>query len=296
MPGSRHPSTLSSHRVPQTAAYTVLALLAFAANSLLCRLALSSGGIDPASFTAIRLGSGAAVLLLLVRLRPNRSTSATPSWPSAGLLALYAVPFSFAYRQLTAGTGALLLFAAVQLTMILGGIRRGRWPTPSQWLGLVIAFAGLTYLLLPGLAAPAPGAAALMLLAGLSWGLYSLRGQARTDPLAQTADNFMRAIPWALGLSLVALPHLTVDVRGVALASVSGAIASGLGYVLWYRALPYLAPVLASMVQLTVPPLAAAGGLAFAGEPLTFRLVGASTIILGGIAIALWPGTSPAAN
>jgi drug/metabolite transporter (DMT)-like permease len=229
-------------------------------------------------------------------MRTGRSTSATPSWASAALLALYAVPFSFAYRQLTAGTGALLLFAAVQLTMILGGIRGGRWPTPSQWLGLGIAFSGLTYLVLPGLAAPSPQGTALMLLAGLSWGLYSLRGRASTDPLAQTAGNFTRAIPWAIGLSVVALPHLTVDLRGVWLASLSGAIASGLGYVLWYRALPQLAPVVASMVQLIVPPLAALGGLALVGEPLTYRLVLATTVILGGIAVALWPAAPPAAT
>jgi drug/metabolite transporter (DMT)-like permease len=290
------PSTLTLRRVLQTAAYTVLALLAFAANSLLCRLALTSGSIDPASFTAIRLATGAAVLLVLVRMRADRSRSATPSWVSAALLALYAVPFSFAYRKLTAGTGALILFAAVQLTMILGGIRGGRWPTPSQWLGLVIAFTGLTYLVLPGLAAPSPQATTLMLLAGMAWGLYSLRGRTRTDPLAQTAGNFTRAIPWALGLSLVALPHLTVDARGVWLASLSGALASGLGYVLWYRALPHLSPALASLVQLTVPPLAAVGGLAFVGEPLTSRLILASAIILGGIAIALWPGAARAAT
>jgi drug/metabolite transporter (DMT)-like permease len=285
----------SISHVLQTAAYTVLALLAFAGNSLLCRLALTSGGIDPASFTAIRLATGAAVLVVLVRLRADRSRSATPSWVSAALLALYAVPFSFAYRRLTAGTGALLLFAAVQITMILGGIRAGRWPTASQWAGLVIAFTGLAYLVLPGLAAPSPQAAILMLLAGMSWGVYSLRGRVRTDPLAQTADNFARAIPLALGLSLVASPQLTADVHGVLLASVSGAIASGLGYVLWYHALPHLSPVVASMVQLAVPPLAAIGGLAFVGEALTYRLILASAIILGGIAIALWPGARPRA-
>jgi drug/metabolite transporter (DMT)-like permease len=281
--------------VPRTAPYTVLALIAFAANSLLCRLALTGGGIDPASFTVIRLATGAAVLLALVRMRSGRPISATPSWASAALLALYAVPFSFAYRQLTAGTGALLLFAAVQLTMILGGIRGGRWPRPRQWLGLWIALSGLTYLVLPGLAAPSPQGAGLMLLAGVSWGLYSLRGRASTDPLAQTAGNFIRAIPWALGLSTVALPHLTVDARGVWLASLSGAIASGLGYVLWYRALPQLTPVIASLVQLIVPPLAALGGLAFVGEPLTYRLVLATAVILGGIAVALWPAASTAA-
>jgi drug/metabolite transporter (DMT)-like permease len=271
----------------QTAAFTLLALVAFAANSLLCRLALASGSIDPTSFTTIRLVTGALVLVGLVRFR-NRPPSSTASWTSATMLVLYAVPFAFAYRQLTAGTGALLLFGAVQVTMILGGARAGRRPTPGQLLGLVLAFGGLLYLVLPGLAAPPPGAALLMLIAGMSWGLYSLRGRAVTDPLAQTAANFLRAVPWALLISLLSfsLSHIVLEAQGALLAAASGALASGLGYVIWYRALPGLSPIVASMVQLAVPPLAATGGILLLGETLTLRLLFASIAILGGIAVA----------
>ncbi len=275
------------------AVYTALALIAFAANSLLCRLALAQGSIDPATFTAIRLGAGAVTLWLLVRFRRQPAAAATPSWGAAVLLCLYAVPFSFGYRQLTTGTGALLLFGAVQITMILGGLRQGRSPAAGQWLGLVMAGGGLVYLVLPGLAAPPVGAAALMLIAGMSWGLYSLRGRAVADPLGQTAANFLRSIPLVLLVLLVSWGSLTFEPGGALLAILSGALASGVGYVLWYRALPGLPPIVASLVQLAVPPLAAAGGIAALGEPLTSRLMAASALILGGIAVALIRHTHP---
>ncbi len=267
----------------------MLALIAFAANSLLCRMALTSSAIDPASFTTIRLSAGALVLGMLSQLRSNRSP-ARPSWPAAGMLALYAICFSFAYRHLTAGTGALLLFGAVQLTMITGGIRAGKRPTLPQWLGLLVALGGLVYLVFPGLAAPPFAAAALMIGAGLSWGVYSLLGRSSSDPLAQTTTNFVRALPLVAVVSLATLSGASMDLRGALLAAASGALASGLGYVLWYRALPSLAPVVASMVQLAVPPLAALGGVTLIREPLTQRLVCASIIVLGGIVAAIWPG------
>lgn len=273
---------------------TGLALCAFAANSLLCRLALLDGSIDPASFTSIRLFAGAITLMLL-----GRSTGSPPvaqGWTGAALLALYAVPFAFAYHYLGAGTGALLLFAAVQSTMILGSYRGGQPLDPMQWSGLLVAFAGLVYLVLPGVHAPSPLGTGLMLIAGAAWGLYSLRGRsAGSSALALTRSNFIRATPMAFAVSIVTAPLMTITPHGALLAVASGALASGLGYVIWYRVLPELAPATASVVQLSVPPLAAAGGILFLGEQLTTRLAIASAVVLGGIAITLTarqrPGT-----
>jgi drug/metabolite transporter (DMT)-like permease len=264
---------------------TILALLAFAANSLLCRLALLDGAIDPASFTTIRLASGALTLLLLLRTlqQPERA-----SWISGLLLALYAVPFAFAYRYLSAGTGALLLFGAVQSTMILGSYRLGKRLSVLQWSGLLLAFGGLVYLVLPGVHAPSPIGTGLMLVAGAAWGLYSLRGRAAgSAALALTASNFLRAAPMGLAVSLIAAGSMHVTPHGALLAIASGALASGLGYVIWYRVLPDLAPATASVVQLSVPPLAAVGGILFLGEGLSSRLAIASAVVLGGIALTL---------
>jgi drug/metabolite transporter (DMT)-like permease len=267
---------------------TLLALAAFAANSLLCRLALREGAIDPASFTAIRLLSGAIVLALLLRAGNRAPLFAAGSWASAAYLALYAIPFALAYRNLTAGTGALLLFGAVQCTMILGGYREGHRLSGGQWVGLVIAFGGLVYLVAPGVSAPAPGGAALMTLAGLAWGIYSLRGRgAGQAALPQTAGNFARATPLAIVVCLLTLPGLFATANGVLLAVLSGALASGLGYVIWYRVLPGLTPVAASVVQLAVPLLAAAGGIGLLGERVTLRLGIATVLVLGGIAFTL---------
>lgn len=278
-----------------TAIVTGLALLAFAANSLLCRLALSTGAIDPASFTGVRLLTGAATLLLLTR--PQRSTrpDAERSWTSAAMLFLYAVPFSYAYVSLGAATGALLLFGAVQLTMIVGAIQRGHHPSAGEWAGLALAFGGLVYLLLPGLTAPPPLGAALMLLAGAAWGVYSLRGQRVRNPLPQTASNFARTAPMVVVLGLVAAPTMHLEFQGVLLAALSGAVASGLGYVAWYRALAELRGVSASVVQLAVPVLAAGGGVLLLGERITSRLLLASLAVLGGIGWALLARPRPAA-
>ncbi|HEV7554063.1 MAG TPA: DMT family transporter [Kofleriaceae bacterium] len=266
-------------------AATAAALVGFAANSLLCRAALGAGSIDAASFTAIRIASGAAILFVLARGVGIRGAG---SWASSASLFGYAAAFSFAYLRLTTATGALILFACVQATMIGWGIVRGHRPAPLEWLGLVIAASGLVVLTLPGLAAPDPIGAALMAGAGICWGVYSLRGRGATRPLAATADNFVRALPLA-ALLAATIPFTGGDVstRGVILAVASGAIASGVGYSLWYLALPALAPARAAILQLTVPVLAATGGAVVLGEAVTTRLAGAAAAILGGVAIAL---------
>lgn len=267
--------------------YTALALIAFAANSVLCRLALSRGAIDPTSFSAVRLLAGAVTLGFLVRISSVSRGPAVPSWTSAALLFLYAVPFSFAYASLSTGTGALLLFGAVQATMILASLGPSERPRAAQWLGLAGAFGGLIYLVLPGVTAPSPGGAALMLLAGVAWGLYTLRGRSVRAPLAQTASNFVRTVPMIVALSLASHRGLQLQPSGVLLAVASGALASGLGYVVWYKALAGLSKVTASVVQLAVPVLAAAGGIVFLGEQVTLRLLVAGLLVLGGISLVL---------
>lgn len=271
----------------RTTLWAALALVAFAANSLFCRLALSQGSIDPASFTTVRLVAGAVTLALLVRLASPAGAPADPSWISAGLLFLYAAPFSFAYGTLTTGTGALLLFGAVQVTMILGALRAGDRPNAAQWLGFGIAFGGLVYLVLPGITAPSPLGASLMLLAGLAWGLYSLRGRGARNPLAQTASNFARTVPMVLALSLIAHSARHFESRGVVLALLSGALASGVGYVVWYQALASLSGITASIVQLAVPVLAAGGGVLLLDERVTLRLGLAALLVLGGVALSV---------
>jgi drug/metabolite transporter (DMT)-like permease len=275
----------------RTALLTFFAMLAFASNSLLCRVALRDTAIDAASFTAIRLVSGALMLALLLRTRGVRPT-AGGSWPMAAMLFAYAVFFSFAYRDLTAATGALLLFGAVQLTMMGYGLWTGERIRGPSLMGLVIALAGLLGLLLPGLAAPPPLAAALMLGAGAAWGVYSLLGRRAGDPTAATAGNFLRTVPFAALLLLAALavkggPE-TVDRVGAFYAVLSGAVTSGLGYVLWYAALPALRATSAATIQLSVPGIAAIGGAVLLAEPITVRLLLSSVAILGGIALTIY--------
>lgn len=268
-------------------ALTGAALFGFAANSILCRTALGDRAIDAASFTAIRIGAGAAVLAVIVALKGARFRGAG-SWPSGAALFAYAAAFSFAYLRLTTATGALILFATVQMTMLGWAVLRGDRPAALEWLGIAIAASGLILLVLPGLAAPDPLGALLMASAGIAWGAYSLRGRGATRPLAATADNFMRAVPFA-ALLLIAIPIAggKVSLEGAVLAIASGAIASGLGYSLWYAALPHLAASHAAIVQLAVPVIAAAGGAVVLGESVTYRLAGATAAILGGIALAL---------
>ncbi|HET9483678.1 MAG TPA: DMT family transporter [Xanthomonadales bacterium] len=276
---------------PRIAALTLLAMAAFAGNSLLCRAALRDTTIDAASFTTIRVVAAAATLLLVLRLR-GAARAGAGDWPSALALFAYAAGFSFAYRSLTAATGALLLFGAVQATMIGRGWVSGERLRPAQAAGLVLAVCGLGGLLLPGISAPPPGGALLMLGAGVAWGIYSLRGRASGDPMAVTAGNFVRAVPLAVLLSLAYAWDASLDRIGVLLAIVSGALASGLGYVVWYTVLPALRATSAATVQLGVPVVAALGGVALLGEPATLRLVLASAAVLGGIAIALRPAVA----
>lgn len=266
---------------------TTLTMMAFAANSLLCRSALRDTGIDAASFTTIRLLSGALMLWWVVRWR-HGSAGIGGNWRSALALFVYAAAFSFAYLGLPAATGALLLFGAVQTTMIGYGLWSGERLRPVQWIGLLAAFSGLVGLLLPGLSAPPLQASALMLSAGVSWGVYSLRGRGAGEPTRATAGNFVRAVPITLVLSALMLNRATLDGAGVALAVASGALASGIGYAIWYSALPALRATSAATVQLSVPVIAALGGVMFLGEALTLRLVLASVAILGGIALVIF--------
>lgn len=271
----------------RTILLTAVAMLAFAANSLLCRLALQRKGIDPASFSSIRLVAGALTLAVIVRARPDRPSPGRTDWLAAAMLFAYVAFFSFAYLSLSAGTGALILFGAVQLTMFSAGLRAGEHFGPIAWTGLVLAVAGLVYLVSPGIAAPPALGAALMAIAGVAWGVYSLRGRAVNDPLAATASNFARAVPLALLLSLLFAASAQGDAGGVALAMASGAVTSGIGYVIWYSALPGLSAMRAATVQLSVPPIAALGGVVFLSEAITPRLAAASAAILGGIALVL---------
>lgn len=262
-------------------------MIAFASNSLLCRLALKQTGIDAASFTFIRIVSGAVVLWLIVKTRKGVRATRGGNWLSALALFAYAAAFSFAYLSLSAGTGALLLFGAVQATMILWGLRQGERLHALQVAGLTIAVSGLVVLVFPGLSAPPLGGSILMLGAGAAWGVYSLRGKAAGDPTGATAGNFLRAVPFATALSVMLLASVRVDRAGIGYAVVSGAITSGLGYVIWYSALPGLKAASAATVQLSVPVLAAAGGILLLGEPLTLRFLFAAITVLSGIALVV---------
>lgn len=283
----------------RTALLTALALTAFAGNSLLCRMALKHTAIDAASFTSLRLASGALVLGLLVALGQRRTPWAAGDWSSALALFVYAAGFSFAYVSLSAATGALLLFGVVQTAMIGWGLWRGERLRPMQWLGLATACAGLVWLLLPGLATPSLAAGGLMGAAGLGWAVYTLRGRtAGGDPTAVTAGNFLRATPLALAVSLAA-PLLGAgaprwDAAGLLLALASGALASGAGYAVWYTALRGLTATRAAILQLSVPALAAAGGVALLGEPLSPGLLMASLAVLGGVLLVILAKAPPA--
>ena len=265
---------------------TTLALLAFAGNSLLCRMALAHTGMDAASFTTVRLISGALVLWLLVVLRSG-SSQVQGSWLSALALFVYAAGFSFAYLQLNTGIGALILFGAVQSGMIGYGLWRGERFSARQWLGLLMACAGLTGLLLPGLSAPPLMGSMLMLTAGFAWAVYSLRGKGAANPLQVTAGNFIRTLPMTLLLSVILFGQLSFGNNGILYAVLSGALTSGVGYAIWYSVLPQLKATTAATVQLTVPVLAAIAGILILSEPLTQRLILASVAILGGIALVV---------
>ena len=270
-------------------------MIAFASNSLLCRAALKDTSIDAASFTSMRLIAGAFALWLVVKMVPARAaqSASAGNWLSAFALFTYAACFSFAYIQLTAATGALLLFGSVQASMIAYGLFKGERLRGQQILGLLSATSGLIALLLPGLAAPPLLSALLMIAAGTAWGVYSLRGKSintaasnvGSDATAVTAGNFLRAVPFALALSVATIASASVDYTGIALAVASGALASGIGYAIWYSALPSLGATTAATVQLSVPLITAIGGILLLGETLTLRLAIAAIAILGGIAL-----------
>ncbi|HVO46615.1 MAG TPA: DMT family transporter [Steroidobacteraceae bacterium] len=270
----------------RTAGATLFALLAFASNSILCRMALRHVHTDPASFTTVRLVAGAATLWILVQVR-GRTRRVGGSWPAALALLAYAVTFSLAYVALPAGTGALLLFGAVQVVMIATGFIAGERINSRIALGWTLAVAGLVLLLLPGIAAPPSLQALSMLAAGVAWGIYSLKGRDSTDALGDTAGNFIRSVPGVLVISMLMWSQRSADAQGIALAAASGAISSGLGYAAWYTALPKLGAIAAANAQLSVPVLAALGGVALFAEPITVRLLVSSLLVLGGTALAI---------
>ncbi len=281
-------------------ALAAIAMIAFAGNSILCRVALETGDIDAVSFTTLRLVSGAIMLSLLVlaKLPAGGGDAAKPGlrnlfgrkgWGTAIALFVYAAGFSYAYIALGAGMGALILFAAVQITMIGAGVWQGERLGRTDWLGIFLASGGLVYLLLPGVHGPPLTAALLMAVAGIAWGVYSLMGRGVSNPTLNTAVNFLRAVPFTLALSILSFADLGLNFRGALLAVASGALTSGLGYVIWYAALRNLTAVQASVLQLTVPPLAALGGVLLLGEQLGMRLVLSSLLILGGVALTIRP-------
>ena len=272
---------------------TATALIAFAANSMLCRAALREGHVDAASFTLVRLLTGAVAMSVLARLSPS-STRSAGNWTSAFALFVYAAAFSFAYLALPAGIGALLLFGTVQLTMIGAGLFMRERLGILQWTGLLLAMAGLCGLLVPGSSAPSTGACALMTLAGVAWGVYSLRGRSSSNPLHTTAGNFLRAAPLAAGLCAVALAirgSMTLDTAGIAYAAASGVLASGLGYAIWFAALRGLRSTEAAVVQLSVPVIAMVGGIVLLQEAPTLRGCTSAFAVLGGISSVILGGT-----
>jgi drug/metabolite transporter (DMT)-like permease len=263
-------------------------MVAFAGNSLLCRLALRDASIDPASFTSVRLLSGALTLLFIVMLtRRRHALPRNGGWISSFVLVFYAITFSYAYVSLSAGAGALILFGSVQGTMIAVGLWRGDRPGGLEWLGWLIAFGGMTWLVLPGAAAPPAGGALLMAAAGVGWGFYSLRGQSESDPIASNATNFLLSIVFVALLTALTWSSAELTTRGIVIAVVAGSITTGIGYVIWYAALDYLTAMQAALVQLSVPAIATAGGVMMLSEPLSLRLIASSTLVLGGICIAL---------
>ena len=276
---------------PRTIAFTTLALVAFAANSVLCRLALQQNAVDAATFSSLRFASGAAMLVAITgggrSLRPSAG-----SWTSAIILALYAIPFALAYVRLSTGTGALIMFGTVQVTMLIGARRMGEHIGGVQAFGIGLAVIGLLYLVWPGLSAPSPIGAALMTTAGIGWGLYSLRGRGAGDPLLQTTSNFVRSVPLIFLASLASIAQFHISPGGAALAVTSGALATGLGYVAWFAALGGLTAVRAAVLQLAVPILAAAGGVILVSESIPVRLIVAAILVLGGVALAVLSGRS----
>ena len=270
----------------KTLCLTILALLAFAGNSVLCRLALNDDVIDAASFTSIRLFSGIVFLLLIVLIKTNKKINIKDgSWSSSFFLFLYAITFSYAYITLETGAGALILFGSVQITMIVFSLIKGRRLLLIEWFGLIFAFLGLIVLLLPGASAPSLSGFALMVFSGMAWGFYTLMGKNSQKPLIDTANNFLRTLPFVVLVSLLTFDSIQLSNQGIMLAIVSGAITSGLGYAIWYSALAGLTVTQAAVVQLTVPIIAAFGGILFSNEIITLKLVISSLLVLGGVLV-----------
>jgi drug/metabolite transporter (DMT)-like permease len=276
-----------SASVLKTMSFTGLALIAFAANSVLCRLALGGETIDAASFTTIRLLSGVCVLLLILRLKKQADTQVKGSWRASLMLFIYAITFSYAYISLDTGTGALILFGSVQITMILISLLSGARLHTTEWLGMGAAFTGFVYLILPGVTAPSISGFLLMTCAGIAWGGYTLLGRGSENPLGDTAHNFLRTIPFVLVLVLLTVQSAHYTSEGILLAVISGGIASGIGYTLWYMALGGLSVTQAAVLQLSVPVIAALGGIIFVSEAVTTRLLMSSVLILGGILLVV---------
>jgi drug/metabolite transporter (DMT)-like permease len=279
-----------------TALLTSLAMIAFAANSVLCRLALGDGHMDAASFASVRVMSGALALAAIVLYRSTGPVPRDADWRAALALFVYMAFFSFAYLSLGAGTGALVLFGAVQLTMFIVALRSGEAFSAISWVGLSLAIAGLVYLVSPGVTAPDPRGAILMAVAGIAWGIYSLLGRQAADPGRATAWNFLLSVPLVAVTSLIFMDQFHATSFGIALAVASGVLASGIGYVIWYAALRGLAATSAATVQLSVPVIAAIGGVVLLSEDLTLRLLIASAATLGGVAIVLTQRTARKSN
>ncbi|HEX6126778.1 MAG TPA: DMT family transporter [Pyrinomonadaceae bacterium] len=267
--------------------YTAFALVAFAFNSILCRMALRGGEADAAGFTAARLGSGAVALIVISHFFSGGKSVKRGSWSSAFFLFGYAICFSFAYIGLTAAAGALILFSAVQFTMIAAALSRGERPSRVEWLGLLIALGGLVYLVFPGLSSPPLYASLLMAGAGAAWGFYTLRGKGSSDPLGDTTGNFVRSVPMVAVAAIPFMSQLDLSPRGFVLAILSGAVASGVGYAVWYAALKHHTATRAAVLQLSVPVIAAFGGVLFLAEAMTSRLVIAAAFILGGVGLTI---------
>lgn len=271
---------------------TLISLIAFAGNSIVCRMALGSGIIDPASFTSIRLLSGAVTLVVLhywvsYSIKKTSADEAKGSWRASLALFLYALCFSYAYLSLQTATGALILFAAVQITMLLLSALKGTKLHWIEWLGVITAFAGFVYLVAPELATPSLKGLVLMSISGIAWGLYTLAGRGSTDPLSDTMHNFVRTMPMLLVLTMATVEVAVLSSKGVALALASGALMSGLGYAIWYQVLRQISAVQAAVVQLSVPVIAALGGVIFVGEAINLRLITSALIILGGILMVI---------
>jgi len=275
-------------RVIKPLVFTTLALFAFAANSVLCRLALGGRAIDAAGFTSVRLLSGALVLLCILKVSDKKNGASTKgSWSAACMLFIYAVTFSFAYLTLNTGTGALILFGSVQITMILWSIFSGNRLLPIEWMGVIVAFSGIVYLVLPGVTAPSFTGFSLMTAAGIAWGLYTLKGRGSTNPLSDTGYNFLRSVPLVIVLGLLFFQNVHISREGIILAAISGGITSGIGYTLWYMALRGLSSTQAAVVQLSVPVIAGFGGVVFISEQISLRLTLSALLTLGGILMVI---------